>query len=378
MPSELHEQLARAAQREEMSLNRFVTDVLATSVGAHSESERQLASARAGACLPSPSPRLSPSAVRVALATNLVVVVVAGLCCRDPARARASARHLTRLQVRVRRRGSALAGTKRRACTTPRFTRRSRRSPPTRPGSCRRRPHAGPRSRSRSSRSRGAQGVAVLLPAADRRVHPRAARAAGAPADLRAGGPRAGRAGRRRRVPAPARRAADPGRRPRARRRRAARRSCRSVFAERSEFGFDPARFEAAYAELERALYEGRCVATVIAPLLGIALEHSTQRARARRRAVADARRRARRRARRGGLGRRRGAQRAGGPDRRPGAQRALAGVGCARAVPPDRSPRCACSSAAATRSARSAWTRTDAGRLADGAARARAAGRGS
>ena len=45
------------------------------------------------------------------------------------------------------------------------------------------------------------------------------------------------------------------------------------VFAERSEFGFDPARFEKAYGELERALYEGRCVATVIAPLLGIALE---------------------------------------------------------------------------------------------------------
>jgi hypothetical protein len=49
------------------------------------------------------------------------------------------------------------------------------------------------------------------------------------------------------------------------------------VFAERSEFGFDPGKFEKAYAELERALYEGRCVATVIAPLLGIALESSTR-----------------------------------------------------------------------------------------------------
>jgi hypothetical protein len=48
------------------------------------------------------------------------------------------------------------------------------------------------------------------------------------------------------------------------------------VFADRSEFGFDPVRFEKAYAELERALYEGRCVATVITPLLGVALEHST------------------------------------------------------------------------------------------------------
>jgi hypothetical protein len=49
------------------------------------------------------------------------------------------------------------------------------------------------------------------------------------------------------------------------------------VFAERSEFGFDPGKFEKAYAELERALYEGRCVATVIAPLLGIAFENSTK-----------------------------------------------------------------------------------------------------
>jgi hypothetical protein len=47
-----------------------------------------------------------------------------------------------------------------------------------------------------------------------------------------------------------------------------------AVFAERSEFGFDPVRLEAAYRELERALYEGRSVTTVIAPLLGVALEH--------------------------------------------------------------------------------------------------------
>ena len=48
------------------------------------------------------------------------------------------------------------------------------------------------------------------------------------------------------------------------------------VFAERSEFGFDPARFEAAYAELERAVYDGRCITTVVAPMLGVALDHST------------------------------------------------------------------------------------------------------
>jgi hypothetical protein len=50
-----------------------------------------------------------------------------------------------------------------------------------------------------------------------------------------------------------------------------------TVFAERSEFGFDPHRFEAAYEDLERALYEGRCITTVIAPLLGVALDPATK-----------------------------------------------------------------------------------------------------
>lgn len=49
------------------------------------------------------------------------------------------------------------------------------------------------------------------------------------------------------------------------------------VFAERTEFGVDPDRFEAAYGELEQALYEGQCVITVIAPLLGLALESNQE-----------------------------------------------------------------------------------------------------
>ena len=48
------------------------------------------------------------------------------------------------------------------------------------------------------------------------------------------------------------------------------------VFAERSEFGFDPERFDAAYEELERAAYDGRCVTVVVAPLLGVRLDHGT------------------------------------------------------------------------------------------------------
>jgi hypothetical protein len=46
-----------------------------------------------------------------------------------------------------------------------------------------------------------------------------------------------------------------------------------AVYAESSEFGFQPERFSAAYTELEAALYEGRQVAYVIAPLLGLELE---------------------------------------------------------------------------------------------------------
>jgi hypothetical protein len=49
------------------------------------------------------------------------------------------------------------------------------------------------------------------------------------------------------------------------------------VFAERSRFGFEPERFDAAYAELELALYEGQRTTTVIAPLLGLALDHGTR-----------------------------------------------------------------------------------------------------
>jgi hypothetical protein len=48
------------------------------------------------------------------------------------------------------------------------------------------------------------------------------------------------------------------------------------VYTERSEFGFEPVHFEAAYRELERALYDGNCTATVIAPVLGIALDPET------------------------------------------------------------------------------------------------------
>lgn len=48
------------------------------------------------------------------------------------------------------------------------------------------------------------------------------------------------------------------------------------VFSDRSGFELEPARFDAAYAELEQALLDGRATAMVIAPLLGLALEERT------------------------------------------------------------------------------------------------------
>jgi hypothetical protein len=48
------------------------------------------------------------------------------------------------------------------------------------------------------------------------------------------------------------------------------------TFAERSEFAFDETRFQSAYEELERTIYQGRCVTEVIAPMLGIDLDPDT------------------------------------------------------------------------------------------------------
>jgi hypothetical protein len=49
------------------------------------------------------------------------------------------------------------------------------------------------------------------------------------------------------------------------------------VFEERSEFADDGARFSNAYEELERAVYQGRCVTEMIAPLFGLDFDLETQ-----------------------------------------------------------------------------------------------------
>jgi hypothetical protein len=80
MPKLLHEQLAHRAEQEQISLNRLVIEVLAEAVeqgdlgksstanGSGSEFDR-----------PSAYPRASGRSLRLALATNLVVVVLAGI-----------------------------------------------------------------------------------------------------------------------------------------------------------------------------------------------------------------------------------------------------------------------------------------------------------
>ena len=48
------------------------------------------------------------------------------------------------------------------------------------------------------------------------------------------------------------------------------------VFEDRNDFTLESARFERAYEELERVLYQGRCVTELVVPLLGIDLDPST------------------------------------------------------------------------------------------------------
>jgi hypothetical protein len=49
-----------------------------------------------------------------------------------------------------------------------------------------------------------------------------------------------------------------------------------AMYADRTGFGFEPAHFEAGYAELERTVYADRGATTVISPVLGIALDPGT------------------------------------------------------------------------------------------------------
>lgn len=81
MPATLHDELARAAQVEGVSLNQWITGALASAVGWRVSGERPVpGGTNEGAATPSESaPELSPRLTRVALAANLAVVLVAAI-----------------------------------------------------------------------------------------------------------------------------------------------------------------------------------------------------------------------------------------------------------------------------------------------------------
>jgi RNA polymerase sigma-B factor len=74
MPRPLHEQLAREAHRQQVSLNRFVTEVLAASVASP-----QAEGSQTGTKPARPAERGQARAFRVALTTNLIVIVLVGV-----------------------------------------------------------------------------------------------------------------------------------------------------------------------------------------------------------------------------------------------------------------------------------------------------------
>lgn len=80
MPKLLHQQLAHRAEQEQISLNRLVTEVLAEAVEQDDLGKSPTANAPGSEVdRPSGYPRASGRSLRLALATNLVVVVLAGI-----------------------------------------------------------------------------------------------------------------------------------------------------------------------------------------------------------------------------------------------------------------------------------------------------------
>jgi RNA polymerase sigma-B factor len=70
MPQSLHSELAKAAEREEVSLNQFITNTLAASLSWHTTGDESA---------PERESRPSPQWLPAAILTNLVVVVIAGV-----------------------------------------------------------------------------------------------------------------------------------------------------------------------------------------------------------------------------------------------------------------------------------------------------------
>ena len=80
MPATLHDELARAAETEGVSLNQWITGALASAVGwkGGGELPERKVSQTSTATDAEPKPALSARSTRIALMANLVVLVVAG------------------------------------------------------------------------------------------------------------------------------------------------------------------------------------------------------------------------------------------------------------------------------------------------------------
>lgn len=77
MPATLHDELARAAEAEGVSLNQLITGALASAVEWRSTEGRARSTGAGGAAEPEPASRLPASLMRYALVANLAVLVLA-------------------------------------------------------------------------------------------------------------------------------------------------------------------------------------------------------------------------------------------------------------------------------------------------------------
>lgn len=66
MPESLHAELARAAKQEDISLNRYITNTLASAMGRHSDDAQ-----------PHPAPRWLPGAILAGLVVTVVAAILA-------------------------------------------------------------------------------------------------------------------------------------------------------------------------------------------------------------------------------------------------------------------------------------------------------------
>jgi HicB family len=79
MPATLHDELARVAQTEGVSLNQLITGVLASSVGWRGEGVKPVTLRAAAPDTEGAEPPISPRLTRAALVANLTVVLLAAI-----------------------------------------------------------------------------------------------------------------------------------------------------------------------------------------------------------------------------------------------------------------------------------------------------------